>query len=274
MPEAPIYGEINQGSPKRGPTSIYDLMVAGEDRLRRMMGPHAYEAVGKLASLANVFGPQADVADYQSNATSALENIGRGDYGQGAIDAGYAALSGMGLSELAKAGAAMGAGIRAFHGSPHDFDKFDMDKAGTTTDPGALGRGLYFSDDPSVASRDHNYEVDLAIETPLVLEMPDFKTRKVDLVSERLGLTPPQESADFPEWAESAALAAKSRGHDSVVLDYSPTGYDAREIAVFDDSLISIVRKYGVAALVGAGVISATMADQLREQGYTDEPGA
>jgi hypothetical protein len=52
------------------------------------------------------------------------------------------------------------------------------------------------------------------------------------------------------------------------------SGEGTRNYVVFDDSLIEIVRKYGIAALVGGGVISATVADQLREQGYTDEPGA
>jgi hypothetical protein len=45
----------------------------------------------------------------------------------------------------------MGAGIRAYHGSPHDFDRFDMSKIGTGEGAQAYGHGLYFAEKPEVA---------------------------------------------------------------------------------------------------------------------------
>lgn len=42
-------------------------------------------------------------------------------------------------------------GIRAYHGSPHDFDRFDMSKIGTGEGAQAYGHGLYFADSPEVA---------------------------------------------------------------------------------------------------------------------------
>lgn len=42
-------------------------------------------------------------------------------------------------------------GIRAFHGSPHDFDKFDLSKIGTGEGAQAYGHGLYFADSEDVA---------------------------------------------------------------------------------------------------------------------------
>lgn len=42
-------------------------------------------------------------------------------------------------------------GIRAYHGSPHDFDKFDMSKIGTGEGAQAYGRGLYFAESEGVA---------------------------------------------------------------------------------------------------------------------------
>jgi rhodanese-related sulfurtransferase len=44
-------------------------------------------------------------------------------------------------------------------------------------------------------------------------------------------------------------------------------GDGSRNYVVFDDRIISIVRKYGIAALLGSGVISQQMADALRQQG-------
>ena len=41
--------------------------------------------------------------------------------------------------------------IRAFHGSPHDFDRFRMDKIGTGEGAQAYGHGLYFAGNENVA---------------------------------------------------------------------------------------------------------------------------
>jgi len=53
-------------------------------------------------------------------------------------------------------GAATGAipdtpGIRAYHGSPHDFDRFDLSKIGTGEGAQAYGHGLYFAESEGVA---------------------------------------------------------------------------------------------------------------------------
>ena len=45
------------------------------------------------------------------------------------------------------------AGIRAYHGSPHDFDQFRMDKIGTGEGAQAYGHGLYFAEAEEVARR-------------------------------------------------------------------------------------------------------------------------
>lgn len=43
-------------------------------------------------------------------------------------------------------------GIRAYHGSPHDFDKFDLSKIGTGEGAQAYGHGLYFAENPATAA--------------------------------------------------------------------------------------------------------------------------
>lgn len=45
----------------------------------------------------------------------------------------------------------IGKGIRAFHGSPHDFEKFDLSKIGTGEGAQAYGHGLYMAEHPDVA---------------------------------------------------------------------------------------------------------------------------
>jgi hypothetical protein len=47
---------------------------------------------------------------------------------------------------------ALGAGpIKAYHGSPHDFDRFDMSKIGSGEGAQAYGHGLYFAENEGVA---------------------------------------------------------------------------------------------------------------------------
>lgn len=46
----------------------------------------------------------------------------------------------------------LGMGIRAYHGSPHDFDRFSMDKIGTGEGAQAYGHGLYFAENEGVAN--------------------------------------------------------------------------------------------------------------------------
>ena len=47
-------------------------------------------------------------------------------------------------------------GIRAYHGSPHDFDRFDMSKIGTGEGAQAYGHGLYFAENEGVAKQYRN----------------------------------------------------------------------------------------------------------------------
>jgi hypothetical protein len=44
-------------------------------------------------------------------------------------------------------------GITAYHGSPHDFDKFDLSKIGTGEGAQAYGHGLYFAEAEPVAKK-------------------------------------------------------------------------------------------------------------------------
>jgi hypothetical protein len=55
-------------------------------------------------------------------------------------------------------GFAMGAGpIKAYHSSPHDFDKFDLAKIGTGEGAQVYGHGLYFAENPAVSGQGGQY---------------------------------------------------------------------------------------------------------------------
>ena len=73
-------------------------------------------------------------------------DLGQGNYAMAGVGAGLAALPLPGaVKDKAKKT------IRAYHGSPHDFDKFSMDKIGTGEGAQAYGHGLYFADSEGTA---------------------------------------------------------------------------------------------------------------------------
>jgi hypothetical protein len=55
------------------------------------------------------------------------------------------------MGKLDHLGDAVRSVIRAYHGSPYDFDRFDASKIGTGEGEQAYGHGLYFAQSPSVA---------------------------------------------------------------------------------------------------------------------------
>jgi hypothetical protein len=82
--------------------------------------------------------------------------------------AGTAVLGG---SAMPKPAGAMGANsFRAYHGSPHSFDKFSMDKIGTGEGAQAYGHGLYFADSEGVAKNYRNNLSGNAQGTPYVAD--------------------------------------------------------------------------------------------------------
>ena len=63
----------------------------------------------------------------------------------------------LGSGTADKKGAAAIQGIRAYHSSPHDFDKFDLSKIGTGEGAQAYGHGLYFAENPAVSGQGGQY---------------------------------------------------------------------------------------------------------------------
>lgn len=72
--------------------------------------------------------------------------------GAGAGIAGLAMTGGIGGVAAKTGEAAFGSGpIRAYHGSPHSFDRFDISKLGAGEGAQAYGHGLYFAENEGVA---------------------------------------------------------------------------------------------------------------------------
>jgi hypothetical protein len=158
----------------------------GPESLGYYTGPHAYEALKNAGTVAGYLTPSFG----KEQAVAAGTEAERGNYGKAAALGGLglagAAADMIPGEALVKAGvkgatklpnvldlvkdylpttgaAAIlparvggmgglgGAPIKAYHGSPHDFDAFDLSKIGTGEGAQAYGHGLYFAENPDVA---------------------------------------------------------------------------------------------------------------------------
>lgn len=88
-------------------------------------------------------------------------------------------------------------GIRAYHGSPHSFDKFDMSKIGTGEGAQAYGHGLYFAGNEGVA---RGYKEALAGKGPI---NPVLNGVEINPMNARLAMSNFSAKGD----AEGAAIA-------------------------------------------------------------------
>jgi hypothetical protein len=120
-----------------------------------------------------------------------------------------------------------------YHGTDSGFDEFDPGKIGSATDPGELGAAFYFSTDAKVVGdkKTAGMPVYLKAEIPLRLKAESFSVNKKGLVTAALGIDSGSSAAEI-------TAAAIKAGFDSVVLDYSPIGYNHSEIAVFTPTQI------------------------------------
>lgn len=191
-----------------------------------------------------------------------------------------------------------GMGIRAYHGSPHDFDRFDIGKIGTGEGAQVQGRGLYFAENPAVAQSYKDnlgggagkmYEVDInadpkaflpwdeVIDKSLLEKVktlaPPEKQRDLDHMA-RVGLT--GESfykdilgADVRHKTPAITKALEEAGVPGIrYADQGSRGIDVENptsnYVVFNDKIIDILKKYGIAApAVGLSGLSASQPDDL-----------
>ena len=294
---------------------------AGQGRAERVMDVAAFTPFG--------FG--VDMYD-------AGREAGMGNYGGAALTLGMAGMPGPSPKK-----------IRAFHGSPHDFDRFSLDKIGTGEGAQAYGHGLYFAENEGVAkghrdalsgnkydtgypnvdavlnggafqgdwagfakkhpglaaeieaagkakpigSAGRMYEVEIDADPDAFLdwdkplsEQPEAVRSAFSAVDKRVNsrgdIYTPGTYEDAGDWvkhfqnavgADEARNRIKAAGIPGIkYLDAGSRGAGdgTRNYVVFDDRLISIVRKYGIAgasAMLGYNILDGmdpAQADELK----------
>jgi hypothetical protein len=110
-------------------------------------------------------------------------------------------------------------GITAYHGSPHDFEKFDTSKIGTGEGAQAYGHGLYFAENEDVA---RGYRDSLSANQPVPLEVDGERfeqpTRMQKQVEHHFGDVDAVLGRMAPNW-DRAISAHASMPHDANELE-------------------------------------------------------
>jgi hypothetical protein len=160
-------------------------------------------------------------------------------------------------------------GIRAFHGSPYDFEKFSAAQIGTTEGT-AYGHGLYFAENPKVAQAYKTtggkmYEVNINAEPEHFLDWDKPLNKQSGHVKDALSGILPEELINSPSGrafhvdasSDEDIKALREAGIPGIkYLDAGSraAGKGTSNYVVFDDKLIDIIKKYGIAGLIAANV--------------------
>lgn len=208
-------------------------------------------------------------------AMSAMGPLGRA--GRRAVGAATGATAAVSPDE-AQAGAIQKAlnAIRAYHGSPHKFNAFDPDEVSwfSTSEQTAknFGRNRMGSLSPAQggsvskwdASKPEMYEVSIPPDRLQIVE----PMREAQRLADEIGVDAPKtwdEAAELLQWASAQKQwidEARDAGKGGVLFKDvadDPLGIESDHIAVIDPTLIEILRKYGIAGLLGGGSVSQGM---------------
>ena len=122
-------------------------------------------------------------------------------------------VGGLGAKVAAAANAKLAEGrvanpLKAYHGSPHDFEQFSMDKIGTGEGAQAYGHGLYFADSPAVAK---SYQESLSQGDALTVRLP--------------GVPKPLQNADIDDVGLEAIKYLESGAKDAGQFKHNTAYY-------------------------------------------------
>jgi hypothetical protein len=107
-----------------------------------------------------------------------------------------------------EAGDAVRSVIRAYHGSPYDFDRFDASKLGTGEGNQAYGHGLYFAGEEDVARR-YRDALKTGVDRPVPRDLQnayiEASIARSDFANRRGGWLRKNPRIQFPQQAEMDA---------------------------------------------------------------------
>lgn len=110
--------------------------------------------------------------------------------------------------------------IKAYHGSPHDFDKFSMDKIGTGEGAQAYGHGLYFAESEDVA-RSYRDTLERATVNGQSIEIMNISPASKELIdlASRDGAKTTSEVIDWAMQARDGLPFSSQRAIDEAISE-------------------------------------------------------
>ena len=165
-------------------------------------------------------------------------------------------------------------GITAYHGSPHDFDRFSMDDGPSWfSDNKGYSEGLAGRSNFSKSSEGSMYQVNLKLENPLEVDVQALAKKELSEAGLDIENMSPEEieeawrgGQNFEFLVDQFETKMRSGDHDAIAFRGTYDGYprETDQYVVFDENLIEIVRKYGVAgAAMMLGVTAADIEDAM-----------
>lgn len=144
-------------------------------------------------------------------------------------------------------------GIRAYHGSPYDFDRFDTSKAGEH----------FFSESETFAKHykpagGRMYEVNIQSRPDQLIDLDKPFSDQADAVRNGIlntGFPRPAENESMRSVFARLVQSGADRRTGLNGLTYMDDG--ARSYSIWNDNLIEILRKYGLLPPVAAGTAAA-----------------
>jgi hypothetical protein len=132
---------------------------------------------------------------------------------------------GRAANTVSMSGASDGPGIKAYHGSPHDFDRFSLDKIGTGEGAQAYGHGLYFAENEGVARgyrdalKGRNFDLEKYAQS-VGVDIDD--SARYELVRKASSDASTADAAKHAQWSASSL-----RGYDRASLEKIIDAYRA-----------------------------------------------
>ena len=272
-------------------------------------GEEAQKPSGLAALFGGAYNALGDLSKRAFGASETMRN--EGTYNPAPMV--EAAMLPMGTGAVAgvpmRAGeAVLGAGpIRAYHGSPYDFDQFAVSKIGTGEGAQAYGHGLYFAENEKVAKSYRDalatvdngkmYEVNIKSDPTHMLDwdkplrdQPTISAKLPEDLQQKIKQSGEQSKNDWGDLGVGSAPEDYATGQSlyKMLQTTDPAeasnylkglgvpgikyfdqasrtaGEGSRNYVVFDDNLVEIMRKYGLAGLPAAGVAYGAAQDQPR----------
>lgn len=194
--------------------------------------------------------------------------------------------------------------IKAYHGSPHDFDKFSTEHIGTGEGAQAYGHGLYFAEREGTAeayktsgkTKGSMYEVNINAspedlldydaplkDQPQILQRIEDRYGDSEIVLSQMGGLDKNSrgsqlysslGGDYKGAAVSKylkdELGIKGIKYADAQTRFSPKGR-TNNYVIFDDKTVEIARKYGVSMPVAGAILAGSLAPENAEAGVVSE---